>query len=433
MNRGRRREVIMKKNILLCFLMLFPALLLAPEDAVRLDDLLKQALERNPKIKSVGFEAEATSFRIPQEKSLPDPMVGFILKNMGFPKFTLGQEVMSGVGLSFSQAIPFPGKLRLKGEIAEKAFERTKEVRNAVVLGVLKDVKTAYFELYALYKSVAILQEQKALLQKALELTETKYSVGSGVQSDVLKATVEISRMDEMITPMAEMIKSLQARINLLLDFPADKPLGMPQDQGVESLPVSLEELRKAAEENSPMVKEAALMVEEGGKMVAFARKELSPNFVVGAGWEFKGRLPSMYEVMVGFEIPLYRKTKQSKMLEETLVRLESSKSGLTSMKNDVTFMVTEDYLKARSAESLIKLYKDKIIPQASLTVESSLASYQVNKTDFLALLADINTYFSYQMAYYKELAELWSSIARLEEYSTKEIVSWGGKNESKN
>ena len=423
----------MKKSILLGLLILFPVLLVAQEDALRLDDLLKQALERNPKIKSVGFEADAMSFRIPQEKSLPDPMVGFNLKNMGFPKFTLGQEVMSGVGLSFSQAIPFPGKLRLKGEIAEKAFERTKEIRNAVVLGVLKDVKIAYFELYALHKSIAILQEQKALLQKALELTETKYAVGNGVQSDVLKATVEISRMDEMITPMAEMIKSLQTRINLLLDFPVDKPLGMPQDQGVESLPVSLEALRKAAEENSPMVKEASLMVEEGGKMIAFARKELSPNFVVGAGWEFKGRLPSMYEVMVGFEIPLYRKTKQSKMLEESLVRLESSKSGLLSMKNDVTFMVTEDYLKARSAESLIKLYKDKIIPQASLTVESSLASYQVNKTDFLALLVDINTHFSYQLAYYRELAELWSSIARLEEYSAKEIVNWGGKNEDQN
>jgi outer membrane protein TolC len=433
MNRGRLQEVIMKKNILWFFSMLFPVLLLAQEDAVLLDDLLRQALERNPKIKSVGFEAEASSFRIPQEKSLPDPMVGFSLKNMGFPKFTLGQEVMSGVGLSFSQAIPFPGKLRLKGEIAQKAFERKKEVRNAIVLGVLKDVKTAYFELYALHKSIAILQEQKALLQKALDLTETKYSVGSGVQSDVLKAKVEILRIDEMITPMAEMIKSLQARINLLLDFPADKTLGMPQDQGVENLPLSLEEIKKAAEENSPMVKEAVLMVEEGGKMVGLARKELSPNFVVGGGWEFKGRLPSMYEVMVGFEIPLYHKTKQSKMLEESLVRLESSKSGLISMKNDVTSMVTEDYLKARSAESLIKLYKDKIIPQASLTVESSLASYQVNRTDFLALLVDVNTYFSYQMAYYKELAELWSSIARLEEYSAKEIVNWRGKNEDQN
>ena len=423
----------MGKKVLISLMVLFPALLLAQEDALHLDILLKQAMERNPKIKSAGLEAEASSFRIPQERSLPDPMVGLSLKNMGIPEFTLGREVMSGIGLSFSQPIPFPGKLRLRGEIAEKAFERKKEVRNAVVLGVLKDVKTAYFELYALHKSLAILQEQKAFLQRALELTETKYSVGNGVQSDVLKARVEISRMDEMITPMAEMIKTLQARINLLLDFPADKSLGMPQDQGVESLPASLEELKKAAEENSPVVKEASLMVEEGGKMVAFARKELSPNFVVGAGWEFKGRLPSMYEVMVGFEVPLYRKTKQSKMLEESLFRLESSKSGLVSMKNDVTFMVTEDYLKARSAETLIKLYKDAIIPQASLTVESSLASYRVNKTDFLALLADINTHFSYQMAYYRELAELWSSIARLEEYSAKEIVNWGGKNENQN
>jgi cobalt-zinc-cadmium efflux system outer membrane protein len=423
----------MKKNALLCILMLFPALLLAQEDAARLDDLLKQALERNPRIKAVGLEAQASSFRIPQEKSLPDPMVDFSFKNMGFPKFTIGQEVMSGVGVSFSQAIPFPGKLRLKGEIAEKVFERQKEVRNAAVLSVLKDVKIAYFELYALHKSIAILREQKVLLEKAQELTETKYAVGSGVQSDVLKAKVEISRIDEMITPMVEMIKSLNARINLLLDFPEDRPLGVPQDQGVENLPMSLEEIKKAAAENSPVVKEASLMVEEGGKMVDLSRKELSPNFVLGAGWEFKGQLPSMYEVMVGFEIPLYRKTKQSKMLEESLARLESSKSGLIAMKNDVTFMVTEDFLKARSAESLIKLYKEKIIPQAALTVESSLASYQVNKTDFLALLSDINTHFSYQMAYYKELVELWSSIARLEESSAKQIVNWGGKNESEN
>lgn len=418
----------MKKNILFGFLMLVPALLVAQEDAARLNDLLQLALERNPRIKAVGLEAQASSFRVPQERSLPDPMVDFSLKNMGFPQFTIGQEVMSGVGVSFSQAIPFPGKLRLKGEIAEKAFERQKEVRNAVVLGVLKDVKIAYFELYALHKSIAILREQKALLEKAQELTETKYAVGSGVQSDVLKAKVEISKMDEMITPMAEMIKSLNARINLLLDFPEDRPLGIPQDQEIENLPVSLEEIKKAAAENSPVVKEASLMVEEGGKMVDLSRKELSPNFVLGAGWEFKGQLPSMYEVMVGFEIPLYRKTKQSKMLEESLARLESSKSGLISMKNDVTFMVTEDYLKARSAESLIKLYKAKIIPQASLTVESSLASYQVNKTDFLALLADINTHFSYQVAYYRELVELWSSIARLEESSAKQIVNWGGK-----
>ncbi len=420
----------MKIRGLVCLSFLLPAVLAAQDNALRLDDILKQALERNPKIKAAGLDAQAASFRIPQEKSLPDPMVNFDLKNMGFPRFTLGQEVMSGIGVSFSQPVPFPGKLRLKGEIAAKAYERQKEMRDSVVLGVLRDVKSAYFELYGLHRSIALLREQKTVLEKAAELTETKYAVGNGVQTDVLKARVEISRMDEMIAPMDEMIRSINSRINLLLDYPADRPLGIPLDQGIESLPLSLEEARKAAAENSPMAKEAALMIEEGDKMVSLARKELNPNFVFGGGWEFKGRLPSMYEIMVGFEIPLYRKAKQAKMLEESLARLESSKNTLTSTQNDLAFMVTEDFLKARASENLIKLYKEKIIPQASLTVESSLASYRVNRTDFLALLADINTYFSYRIAYYKELTGLWSSIARLEEYTAKTLVSWGGNNE---
>jgi outer membrane protein, heavy metal efflux system len=427
------KEAAMKRILSLGVLLLLPAFLPAQETALRLDDLLKQALERNPKIRAAGYEADASSFRIPQEKSLPDPMLGLGLKNMGFPEFTVGKEIMSGIGLSFSQAIPFPGKLRLKGEIAAKAFERQKEIRNSIVLSVLREVKTAYFELFALHKSVAILREQKDLLQKALELTATMYSVGSGVQSDVLKAQVEVSRMDEMITPMAEMIKSLDVRLNLLLDLPADSPLGMPQNQGVESLSLSLDEIKQSADLNSPMVKEASLMVEEGAKMVDLSRKERSPNFVVEGGWDFKGRLTGMYEVMVGVEIPLYLKTKQAKMLEESLARLAGSKSGLSSTKNDLTFMLTEDYLKARSAENLIKLYKDRIIPQAALTVESSMAGYQVGKTDFLALLSDINTLFSYKMAYFRELVGLWSSIARLEEYSAMEIVNWGGTHEDIN
>lgn len=422
----------MIKRTLLSLLILLPAILPAQDGILRLDDLLKQAVERNPRIKSAGLDAEAMAFRIPQEKTLPDPMVGFDFKNMGFPQFTLGQEVMSGIGISFSQAVPFPGKLRLKGEIAGKAYERQVQGRNSVVLGVLKDVKTAYFDLYVLHKSVAILRDEKALLEKARELTETKYSVGNGTQSDVLKAMVEISRMDEMITPMAEMIRSLEARINLLLDLPPDRPLGIPEGPGVDALPLTLEEIKIAAAENSPMIREASLMVEEGAKMLALSKKELSPDFVLGGGWEFKGRLPSMYEVMVGFEIPLYRKTKQSKMIEESAARLESSRSLLASAKNDLAIMVTEDFLKARSSESLIKLYKETIIPQASLTVESSLASYRVDKTDFLALLADINTHFSYQLAYHKELGALWTSIARLEEYAAREIVDWGGGHENR-
>lgn len=423
----------MKKGSLLFFLVVLPSILFAEEGTLRLDELLSLARERNPKIRALKNDVEAYAFRIPQQKSLPDPMVGLSFQNMGLNKITIGQEVMSGIGLSFTQAFPFPGKLRLKGEIAEKAYERKRETLNAVELEVLRDVKLSYFELFSLHKSVEILLRQKALLEKALSLTETKYAVGSGVQSDIFKAKVEISRMDEMITPMRQMIDSLAAKINLLLDFAPERPLGAPEEMGVYGLAPSLQDIQKLAAENSPMVKEADLMVQEGSKMVELSKKERYPNFVVEGGWDYKGKLPDMYEVMVGVEIPLYYKTKQAKMLEESLASLRSSKNSLTSTKNDISFMVTENFLKAKTSENLIQLYKEKIIPQASLAVESSLANYQVNKVDFLSLLSDINTLFSYQMVYYRELTDLWGSIAQLEEISGQEIATWGGKNEEKN
>jgi cobalt-zinc-cadmium efflux system outer membrane protein len=112
----------MKKGAWLVLFVFFPSILLAQEETIRLNELLNLARERNPKIKALKDEVEAYIYRIPQEKSLPDPMVGLSFKNMGLNRITIGEEVMSGVGLSFSQALPFPGKLRLKGEIAEKAY-----------------------------------------------------------------------------------------------------------------------------------------------------------------------------------------------------------------------------------------------------------------------------------------------------------------------
>lgn len=426
-------EVKMKKAGLFLLFWLLSSFLFSQEGTIPLGELINLALERNPKIKAAEKEVEAYAYRIPQEKSLPDPMIGLSFKNMGFDKITIGDEPMSGIGLSFSQTLPFPGKLRLKGEIAEKEYERKRAIFHSVELSVIKEVKMSYFELFSVQKSIEVLIRQKALLERALSLTETKYAVGTGAQSEILKAQVEISKIEEMLIPMNEMMKSLKARINLLLDFPPDKPLGIPKDMEVYGLEVSLEELQKLASENSPLVKEADLMIKESSKMIEMSKKEFYPDIKVEGGWDFKGPLRDMYEVMVGVEIPLYYKTKQAKRLEESLALMESSRNTLATMKNDVSLMIVENYIKAKISENLIKLYRKKIIPQASLAVESSLANYEVNKIDFLALLTDINTLFSYEMVYYKELSQLWSSIAQIEEFSATEIVKWGGKNEEKN
>jgi outer membrane protein, heavy metal efflux system len=393
------------------------------ENPLALDELVRTALERNPKIAAAAREAEAYSYRILPARTLPDPMVEFSLKNMGLSEFTVGMDPMSGVGFSLSQTFPFPGKLRLKGDIARKAYERKRTVMDSDRLEVLRDLKTAYFDLFFSRKSIEILERQKRLLDQALKLTESRYAVGSGVQSDIFKAQIEISRMDEMIIPMREMAKAQEARINLLLDYAPDRPLGMPAVSETAVLTLTLAEIERRAVGASPMVRDALLMVEENEKMVAMAKREFYPDFRISAGWEYRGKLIDMYEVMAGLEIPLYAKRRQANVLREARALEAGSRLNSRSVLNDLLEMVSENYVKAKTAENLIHLYRNQLQIQSRLAVESSLANYQVNKVDFMSVISDINSQFSFELAYFRELSQFWAAVAVLESLAAGPVV----------
>jgi cobalt-zinc-cadmium efflux system outer membrane protein len=164
-------------------------------------------------------------------------------------------------------------------------------------------------------------------------------------------------------------------------------------------------------------------MIRENSLGVDMAKKEYYPNFMVQAGKEFKGALPDMYEFMIGIEIPLFYKKKQAHLVEESVSRLSGAREDRRSMSSELNAMLGESFIMAKTAESQIRLYRDKIIPQSALALESSLAGYQVNKVDFLMVLSDINTLISTRMELIKNRTNLWSAAARIEELSAIEII----------
>jgi cobalt-zinc-cadmium efflux system outer membrane protein len=413
----------MKKIGLWFMVLACTAQLPAQEKTVRLEDLVRTALERSPKIKSMSHEVDAQKHRIAPEGALPDPVLSFGVKNMGLDRWTVGQEVMSGVGVSLSQAFPFPGKQRLKSEMAAQQALQSEEGFRAVQLSVIREVKVLYAQLYYYRRARELLLEKRDILSEALRTAEAKYAVGQVAQPDVLKAQVEVSANEEMILTMSGMIQAATAGLNSALDYPPDNILGLPEEIALTSLPVDFKQVQEAGAKSSPMLKRGELMIEEGKLGVAMARKEFYPNFMIQAGKEFKGALPDMYEVMVGVEIPLFYKKKQAPLLEASISRLNSAREGLGSMKNDLNAMLSEDFVTAKTAENVIKLYKERIIPQASLSLESSMANYLANKVDFLMLLSDINALVSTRMEYFKNLTALWAAGARIEELTALDIV----------
>jgi outer membrane protein TolC len=413
----------MRISLILALIIILSLNAYSQGENLSLNQLINSALERNPQIKSLQDMTYAQKSRVSAEGALPDPVLGFSLKNVGLDRFTVGQEMMSEVGFSVSQMIPFPGKLRLKSAIASSQALQVEETLKAARLSLVREIKELYAKLFYYQKSLELLLRKKDVLRNALQISEVKYSVGVGVQSDLFKAQVEISGIEEMILTMEQMARTTRANINSLLDLPPESPLGNPKEIDFYELKADLNTLQEQAQAKSPVLKEAQLMIDQGEIEVKMAKKEYYPNFMIQVGKGFKGALPDMYEVMVGVEVPLYYKKKQANLLEESVSRLSSSKNQYTSMKNEIAFMLTESYTMAQTSASVVALYKDKILPQARLAYESSLANYRVNRVDFLMLLSDINSLFTYEMEYFRNLSNLWASAAKVEELTSQEFI----------
>ncbi len=413
----------MKRMVSLFIVLALGAPLAAQEKAARLEDLCRLALERSPKIRSGAQTAVAQRLRIRPEGALPDPVLSLGVSNVGLNRWTVGVEEMSGVSLNVSQAFPFPGKQRLKSEMAAQQALQSESDLSAVKLAVVREVKTLYARLYYYHRARQLLLEKKAILEDTQKIAETKYAVGQGVQPDILKAQVELSSNEEMILTMGGMIRSATAALNSALDYPPENPLGVPEEIGLGALPLTLEQVQEAALKNSPAIKKAGYALEESKLAVALARKEFLPNFMVQVGKVFRGILPDMYEAMIGVEIPVYFARKQAPLLAESRARESSSREDLGAAKDELNSMLSESFLTAKTAGDVIALYKDRLIPQASLSLESSLANYRVNKVDFLMLLSDINALVGTRMEYVRNQSALWEAGARLEELTALDIV----------
>lgn len=386
------------------------------QEKITLIEILRLAREKNPGLQAIQELIRAYQFQVVPQTTLPDPILNFSLKNMGATEFTVGQEMMSGFGFSVSQMIPFPGKLRLQGEIADLRVRRIDSTREIYILSLSRQIKELYAQLFYYQRALEVLTKKKVFLEKALQVAAIRYSVSSGALNDVFKARLEIAEIEKMIQPMDQMIRATEGQINSLLMLPIEKHLGLAEEIPIYKLDLSLEELFKAAKAHSPKLKEAKIMIEEKEKEVELSRREFLPNFMIQVGKDFKGPFRDMYEIMVGIEVPIFFKRKQANLLEAAVAELNQVHYSLVSMEKELEAMINENYFLAKSAEKVLKITRDHLLPQASLALESSLANYQVGKVDFLALLTDIDSLFSYEMENYRHLNELWKALARLDE-----------------
>ena len=384
---------------------------------LELKTLIEEARERNPEILAARERWEASKAIVPQMRALPNPMVFYNLRNSGkFPleEITVGEDPWSMDGFSVSQKIPFPTKLFAKANVSAHAAQKMEEIARGTELNVIVRLKLAYYDLYFAHQSIETISKNKDLLEKFEKIAEVHYAVGKGIQQDVLKAQVEVSRLLQKLAILEERKGRFEALINSLLFRSQENPLGRPAE--IERTPFqwTLEELNVMALQAAPALKAAGHEIERNEASLALSRWEFFPDLSVSAGR--MNRLDTeIWTFNVGITLPIYFWTKENYGVREARANLGSARQKYENEKQLIYFHVKDLYLRITTASKLVDLIGSGIIPQASLALESAIAGYEVGKVDFLTLLNNLITLLNDELEYYEELVDYEKAIAQLE------------------
>ncbi|HNN15537.1 MAG TPA: TolC family protein [Accumulibacter sp.] len=355
------------------------------------EGLLQAAMDRNPEIASMRFDADAAAERVAPAGALPDPKLRTELRDitrMGEQNPTLLPGRVGSTRYLLMQDLPWMGKRGLKREVAESQAQAARSRAAGAWVELAGKIKTTYAELYYLDQNERLSREILDLMARLEKVAQVRYAGGLAAQQDVIRAQVEQSTMrNELIALDAER-RQLQARLNALVGRPTAETLAAPEQ--IRALP-SLEQVNFAALERRARLNNPLLRTEESQIRAAEKNRELTyknryPDFNVGISpIQYQGSIKE-WELMVEMNIPLQQESRRAQERESEAM-LAAARSRQEVVMNQVLADLYANVAGFESARRTLALTTESLLPQSELNFRSAMAGYQTGKVDFATLL----------------------------------------------
>ena len=394
---------------------------LASGPAMDMDRLIDEALTNNPGLQALRYETEAQAARISPARALSDPIFKIELSNVPFSNLDFDSTPMSGKQLMLSQRIPYWGKRATRAAIedhATKASQAAYEDHSAIVTN---EVKQAYYDLAFLDRAIAITQKNRNLLKDFVRIAQTKYSVGTGLQQDVLKAQVSLSELRDRLIVLGQERRHTEARLNAVLNRMTKVPVGRPDIVKQTPYPYDLAELQQMAVAGSSHLQSLEQMTRKWQSAERLARLSYRPDFNLNLGYRQRDftadpvKGSDFLTVGVAINLPIYRGGKQDQQVREALARRKASAARYTAAKRQVFLRIEQAHIDIQTHREESVLYESAILPQAEQALAVSVAAYQVGKVDFMTLLNSQVTLLNFEIKQYHHLTEGEKALARME------------------
>ena len=384
-----------------------------------LQALITEALQANPEIKEKSQLKTASKESIHPAGSLDDPKFSFNILALPVNTWAFNEWDMTQKQLALSQKFPFPGKLRLRSEVAEEQSrsdefshqDKINEIRTRVIQG--------YWTLSLAYASYDITLKNKHWWEQVVQVAETRYAVGRGLQADVLQAQVELGGYLDRLFKWRQSQESVQADLNALRSQPPGTPIPRPQALQARTFTLKLANLLKMAADQ-PRLQALQAKVAKQGKAVDLARKDFFPDFTVGLAYGLRESVPTrerpdFFSSSFTVNVPIWQRNKLKPRVREQQARKAAAQDAYRAAVDRLNAAIKDRFEILQRLAEQIKLYGQGIIPQARQAAESSLAAYQAGALDFATLSQNFIALYNAELKWQEYLKNFEGTWAEME------------------
>jgi len=345
------------------------------------------ALAEEPGQQALAAKAAALVERAVIAGELPDPMLRVGLNNFPFESGGFSTEGMTSIGVGLQQAFP-AGKTRAIGarrfglladEMNENAAARGRNVITAT--------RNAWLDAYYWQRAHNLVSESRPFFADLATITRSWYAVGRKTQQDVLRAELELSRIDDRLIEIDRQRSGSLAALAQWIGRDATRPLAtkLPEWKQVPALESMQQNLLA-----HPSLRASDAQVEARNAGVDLAAERSKPAWAVDLSYKYReGSLASgeprsdFVSLGVTVGLPFFSRKSVDSTLSAALSERSAAKSSRERTLRSLHSRLTAEHAAWLDLTRRLELYDSRILGQARDHAEASLLAYQSDRGDF--------------------------------------------------
>lgn len=410
----------MKLNLLVCAIFFAPCGLLSAQHAAAiptpLSTLLAEAAANNSDVAVADDNWKALAHVAQQVTARPGPQFTVESSNVGSPKPFAGfsNSEFSYLGFGASQEIPYRGKLKLRGEVANREMETQKAGVVVVRSSVAEQVKLLYLQISYSTGAIAYLDRIDSVLQSLIQDATARYSQGQGSQAEILKAQLERTQIKRQDTMHNQTLGQAQARIKQLLHRRQDSLDIVPAPLAESLFTRDPEELQSQLRNQNPRLQKDAVAIEKQNAQIASAKRDGKPDFNIGYLFEITGSdYRNRYVASASIQLP--NRSRVAGEIAQAAEQANRARHELDAEVQQTLAELQEQLVAARRTKELLDEFTQGLLPQAEAVFQSEELAYQSNKQDLASVLSSLVDVLGLENDYQQALFDHEAALVRIE------------------